>query len=472
MATNTDALSRTLGAWSSSLEAEHLPTEVEAFARRALLDFFRACAVGTTTPWARMVLETIRVQRGVGPALVVVFGDRMPVTDAALIHGAFAHACDIDDSHVGGMVHPGAAVIPAIFGAAALCDADGRTLLAALIAGYEATIRLSLAIQPWHFRQGFQATGTCGAIGAAVGAARALGLDAETVANAIGIAASRAGGLAQFYHSGSSVKRLHAGFAANAGLGAALLARQGLTGPFDALEGQAGFGAAYGHGIDGERLLTGLGRTFTALETTVKVHATSARLQAYVEAVATTVRQSGLPTSEIVAIETPVPAILIGRLTANVPPDITAAQMSLPFTAGLTAVKAACSDDPVVLTSADYSDHIDHPEVRRLAAACRCPVRTTEAEYNPEADSVPGHARLQYRDGRILENKVSEAEGSPHRPLSLTSLEAVLRQSAVGVVDETACARLTAAVRDVERHSATELLDFMQQERTLTVRRM
>src|SRR5690606_39164031 len=105
-------------------------------------------------------------------------------------------------------------------------------------------IRIGMSVQPDHSLRGFQGTPTCGVFGAAIAAGRLLGLDADGLQNALGLAASYSSGLSQFFVSGSDVKRLHAGKAAAQGLEAALLAQAGLSGPPDAIEGAQGFGQA------------------------------------------------------------------------------------------------------------------------------------------------------------------------------------------------------------------------------------
>src|SRR5690606_4556252 len=104
-----------------------------------------------------------------------------------------------------------------------------------------------------HFKRGFQSTSTCGVFGAAVAAAKLLFPqpgDASRIAESIGLAASFSGGLVQFFHSGSTVKRIHAAQAARSGLQAALLVETGFSGPIDILEGEDGFARAYSDGVD------------------------------------------------------------------------------------------------------------------------------------------------------------------------------------------------------------------------------
>ena len=112
-----------------------------------------------------------------------------------------------------------------------------------------------------------------------------LAFAAGAVAGALGAASNYAGGLAQFYHSGSTVKRIHAAHAAGEGVHAALLAAAGFSGPADILEGKDGFARAYADGHDFGKGLAGIGETWRLLETAIKPHATSARVLAAIETI-------------------------------------------------------------------------------------------------------------------------------------------------------------------------------------------
>src|SRR6185437_12816451 len=127
-------------------------------------------------------------------------------------------------------------------------------------------------VQPSHFKRGFQSTGTCDAFGTAAAAARLLfGNEPRRVAEAMGIAGGTASGLAQFYYSGGSAKRIHAAHAAESGVAAALLAKEGYGGPTDIIEGQGGFARAYADGWNPAVIEDRLGTHFHLMDVLVKV---------------------------------------------------------------------------------------------------------------------------------------------------------------------------------------------------------
>ncbi|MBV9117349.1 MAG: MmgE/PrpD family protein, partial [Acetobacteraceae bacterium] len=173
-----------LSAFSAGLRLDALPPEVVARARFLVLDL-----VGNIVR-ARHDAEStdsfLAAARALGMAggSAGVFGDaaRYTPAGAALLNGALAHSLDFDDTHAAGSLHPGAPVIPAALAAGEMAGAAGADVLAAIVAGYEVTCRVALALPAGaHYDRGFHPTATCGAFGAAAAAARVFGLDAAEV---------------------------------------------------------------------------------------------------------------------------------------------------------------------------------------------------------------------------------------------------------------------------------------------------
>ena len=152
-------------------------------------------------------------------------------TAAALINGTLAHSLDFDDTHAEASLHSSAPIVPAALAAAELSGSSGKDLIAAVVAGYEVQIRLSLALNPSdHYDRGFHPTATCGVFGAAAAAGKLFGMDAAGIQNAFGIALSQAAGSMEFLVDGAWTKRSHVGQAAQNGLICAAIAAEGFKG--------------------------------------------------------------------------------------------------------------------------------------------------------------------------------------------------------------------------------------------------
>lgn len=202
--------------------------EDRARAARHLLDWLGCAMAGAATPTGRAMIAALG---GGNP-----FAQAGPAGAAAM--GGLGSLLEMDDVHRGALLHPGPAVMPAVLALGR--RAGAMALLDAMLAGYEAVIRLGTAVGPGHYAR-FHNSGTCGGIGAAAAAARVLGLSDAQAVGAMGHAMSVAGGLWQARHEPVMTKHWHVAEAARRGAQAAALAQAGLPGPRYILEGPQGF---------------------------------------------------------------------------------------------------------------------------------------------------------------------------------------------------------------------------------------
>jgi 2-methylcitrate dehydratase PrpD len=410
-----------LARFAASLQGDALPPEIRTTLGELFLDYVRVASIGAGMPWSHWADAYMAQLGGEGRAAVLFRRERRDAVRAAFLNATYAGSLDADDTHVGSMLHPGSIVFSAALALADETGATGKDFLAAAAAGYEAMIRIGLAIQPSHFRRGFQSTATCGGFGGAVAAAR-LAFNGEKsadhkIAASIGLVASFAGGLTQFYKSGSTVKRIHAARAAENGVAAALLVRHGFEGPQDIIEGSNGFARAYADAADLAIVTNGLGRDYRLLEVTVKGHACSARVQAAVEGILDLCRTNRIKADDVAEIFIGIPAVILGRLTIPRPIDLQAAQMSLPHSAALALARAQSAEDGFALSVTDYDSSLHDPRVKKIESLVRCEV-DPEVEAATSAESVPARVIITLKDGIKHSIFVSAPKGSPSRPFT------------------------------------------------------
>jgi 2-methylcitrate dehydratase PrpD len=410
-----------LGQFAASLQGDRLPADVKTTLGELFLDYVRVASIGAEMPWSAWADAYMAQLGGQGRAAVLFRPQRRDAVRAAFLNATYAGSIDADDTHVGSMLHPGAIVFSAALALADEVGAGGKDFIAAVAAGYEAMIRIGLSIQPSHFQRGFQSTATCGGFGAAVTAARLAfngrqGAD-HKIASSIGLVASFSGGLTQFYQSGSTVKRIHAARAAENGVAAALLARQGFTGPEDILEGANGFARAYADAVDWRIVTDDLGGDYLLRGVTVKGHACSARVQAAVEALLDLCRKSRINSHDIADVFVGIPAVIQGRLTIPKPVDVQAAQMSLPHSAALAIAMAEIAEDGFALSVTDYQSSLDDPRVKRIETLVRCEV-DPQVEAATTAEAVPARVIITMKDGTRHATFVAAPKGSPSRPFA------------------------------------------------------
>ena len=268
------ACAETLAAFAIDLRRDpaRVPAAVQMHAALRVLDNFGCMTFGLAVPPA---VATIDLATSLGSGTCRVLGRREPTspTAAAFAHGVLAQSFELND--LGVYVHPGACVVPAALAGLDLAPAriSGAAFIAAVVAGYEVTVRLSECVGPSpELDVGWHTPAFHGAVGAAVTAGMLLDLDAATLAQAIVIAADFAGGGLMMARLGTDVKRVHCGRAAETGVFSALLAQRGLRSRLDTLEhedwGYCRTMTASTDRFDLRELDTGLGEKFVAFERT------------------------------------------------------------------------------------------------------------------------------------------------------------------------------------------------------------
>src|SRR5919106_3168944 len=229
-----------MAAWAAGARSTRFADEVWHQARRAVIDWHAALYPGAVMPPATLVERARAEDLGHGEARLAL-GRQATLRAAAFINGAAAHAAEVDDIFRDGIYHPGA---PTIAAAHAL-SFGAPQFLRSVVVGYEISTRIAAAMGRAHYHY-WHNTGTIGCFGAAAAAAEALGLDARRFAHALATVVTFSSGLQQAFRMESMSKPLHAGHAAEAGVNAALAAREGVTGSLDVMEGEAGHGRAVG----------------------------------------------------------------------------------------------------------------------------------------------------------------------------------------------------------------------------------
>ena len=410
-----------LAGWTADFRLKQAPREVVERMKALVLDHLRVVAVGARLPWSEAARRVALALGGTGTSTVFLTGERLDAARAAFVNGAAAHACDLDDTHVGSMHHPGASVLPAAFALAERDDLDGRKLLEAAICGYEASLRIGLAVQPSMFHRGFMSTPTCGALGAALAVGKLLDFNSVDLAGALGAASNYAGGLAQFYHSGSVIKRVNAAKAAEAGVVAALLTEAGIWGPRDILEGEAGFFRAFADTHDATAVTGDLGAGYRLMQVSTKIHAGAGRLQATVDAGLALGAALALTADAVAAVEVGIPQVIAGKLTHTAPPDLQSAQLSVPFSLALALALGQERGATAALRREDYERGLATDAIRQLAQRVHCVV-DPDIEAATNTEEVPARVTITLRDTRQYVERVPHPRGSPHRTMNWDEL--------------------------------------------------
>jgi aconitate decarboxylase len=235
-------LTQSIGEFIAGMRYETIPAGGIVAAKNALSDYAAVTLLGRDAPVTALI-SSFEALGPTGEASVLFSDKRADARTAALINGVAGHAHDYDDVGIAfHPAHPSVAMAPAILAQAESMGASGREVLNAFVTAYEVWSELASRDAEPHHIKGWHPTGTFGAIAAAAGVARLLGLDAEAASRAVSIAASQAAGLVANF--GTMTKPFHAGRAAAAGLMAARYAKAGMSASPDIFDHPNGFLAA------------------------------------------------------------------------------------------------------------------------------------------------------------------------------------------------------------------------------------
>ncbi|MFC9552288.1 MmgE/PrpD family protein [Rhodococcus sp. NPDC056960] len=292
-----------LGVFASTLEIDALPRPVVDRVTGCLIHALTVGMAGSTAGFGRRAEQAgpgVSSPSNLGGyARSLVTGQWHPASTAAFINGVHLHARAQEDTH--GTFHPGVSVLPAALAAAETSAVDGRTFLAAVVAGYEVGIALSRPLTDLTTPP-FRATAVFGPVAAAAAVGRIRGLSGENMASALAIAASISGGTSESFGAGTDEWHFQSGIAAMGGLMATQLAEAGVTGSRTAFEAEAGYLDCFSRSHEAaETIGRDIGRSWNLLDVTFKPYPVCAFNQTPAM-LAVRLRESGLRADEVASI--------------------------------------------------------------------------------------------------------------------------------------------------------------------------
>lgn len=410
--TVAEALARRIAA----LTPERLPATVRTRAEELVLDVAGLCIAARQTDYVQSLVAS---WDGSGDCTAFGHARGFDAAGAAVINGTAAHGEDFDDTFEGGPVHAGAVIVPAVLAACERYQRPSSAALLGIAVGVEVLCRLSLVAPKAIHRAGFHPTAVLGAMASTAAVNASLGLPPAQLVSALGVAGSMAGGIIEYLAEGASTKRLHAGWAAQIGLRAALMGKHGFTGPRTVFEGTHGFFHGFAHTTSGDfdSLTQDFGERWLMETIAFKPYACGTMAHPYIDC-ARRLADEGVHADDIVEIVCEVAEGTVHRLweplaVKQTPPNDYAAKFSTPFCmavgfitgdAGLEAFSERTVRDPRVLA---------------LAAKLRYEIDPK----NPYPKSFTGHLRARLRDGRVVEYRQPHFRGGAAERLTRAELE-------------------------------------------------
>jgi 2-methylcitrate dehydratase PrpD len=349
-----------------------------------------------------------------GPCTAIGHTRTLNAAGAAFVNGTAAHGEDFDDTFEGGPVHAGAVIVPAVLAACERHNPDGRMALTGIAVGTEVLCRLSLVVPKAVHKAGFHPTAIFGAMGAAAGVGAALGLNAKQIVDALGIAGSMAGGIIEYLAEGAWTKRLHAGWAAQSGIRAALLARHGFVGPRTVFEGVHGLFHGFAHTTAGDYdALTGdFGTRWVTDTLAFKPYPCGTMAQPYIDC-ARRLAARGVKAEDIAQIVCEVAEGTVHRLWEPLadkqrPRNGYSAKFATPYLLATGFVHGGVGLGAFMDTAIS--------DARVLALAAK--VKYVIDPDNPYPNNYTGHIRATLKNGGMIEERQPHMRGGAQEPLT------------------------------------------------------
>jgi 2-methylcitrate dehydratase PrpD len=397
-------------------EAKGLTPSARQTCERLVLDVIGLAVAARNQPYMQAALAAWDDD---GPCTAIGQGRGLGAAGAAFVNGTAAHGEDFDDTFEGGPVHAGAVAVPAVLAAGERYGRHGQAALLGIAVGAETLCRLSLVAPRLIHKAGFHPTAVLGAMAAAAGVSAALGLDRRQIVDALGIAGSMASGIIEYLAEGAWTKRLHPGWAAQAGLRAALLARHGFVGPRTVFEGTHGLFRAFAQTTETDygALIGDFGERWLIETLAFKPYPCGTMTHPYIDC-ARRLGSRGLVPGEIKEMVCEVGEGTVHRLWEPLsgkrrPPNGYAGKFSQPYciarafvrgNVGLDAFTDEAVRDPAVLEVAGKVGYVVDPD-------------------NPYPRAFTGHIRLVLNDGRVLEERQPHIRGGAQEPLTHAEIE-------------------------------------------------
>ncbi len=453
-------LSTELAIWASGLAFEDLPADVIENTRLRVMDVIGLSLAGAETPFGKSTRAAATSLSPPGPCRMWGTGDKLGVTAAAFANGACSQALEFDDTHNESIVHMSSPAVAAALALSEIGPCSGRDLITAIALGNEISCRVGSVASGQFHKRGFHPTGLFGTFGVTYLAAKLLGLDARQTAQAAGICGSFASGLLQCWVDGTQTKFLHPGWAAQSAITAAVLAREGTTGPSEVFEGRFGLFASHlqdptGKLADYSRINHALGTHWESRNASFKPFPAAHVLHPYISAILRLRGKHGIKAAEVESIECPVTQFIVGIVCEPIeekfaPASDSHGRVSLQYSLAEALTHGSLGKN------AYRTESLRHPGILALARR----VRYYVDDNYPGPGRFKGEVKITLKDGRTFHELEEFNLGSAENPMSYDQIRAKFDENSSGFLSASRREKTASLIRALDLlGEANELVD-------------
>ena len=416
-------ITQEIASYIETMTFDSVPMDVLNELRRCVADGLGVIISGVPAECSRIIHRYIADQHTQPRTSILGTTLKSTPSFSALANGVAGHAEDYDDTQIssspnrvyGLLTHPTVPALSAGLAMAEECGASGRDFITALCTGIEVECKIAEAILPTHYLQGFHSTGTIGIFGATATAEKLEGLPAETIQHALGIAASKSGGIRANF--GTMTKPYHAGAAAENGIIATRLAKLGYKADPNALDGKWGFLQVTAGGVDYDRIVGKLGLPYTLRwpGVSVKPYPCGSLAHPTMDALLDLLVKHDIKSKDIEEIRVGAGRNILDPLRYQNPQSGLEAKFSLRYCLAALALYRRAG------VREFKDDVVQRQEVREMMAR-------VDTYHNLEieaqgTDRIRSVLDIRLRDGRLIHQEASTSRGTPERPMSWSEIE-------------------------------------------------
>ena len=382
--------------------------EVEFMVRTYLAD-----TVGVSLAGASDIFEKeetlLSIQNSQGNSRPIGHTHNCSIADAIFINGLSAHFLELDDGVRYGVIHPSAPLFSALIPLAIKYEVKWADFMRGAICGYETSIRVASAMQPFHYSAGYHPTATCCTLGVAVGVAVMLGWKDAVVKDAFSAACVSACGSLKVLEDVSQLKPYNCAKAALNGYMSAIMAKAGFVGPSEPLDGDTGFLKMMASSYN-EEILSGE-RDYLYLEKIYqKPYASCRHTHPEIEACFKIRKKDGFLFNQIDSVKVTTYKGVIGKHDFKEIHGESSARMSIPFS---VAVALATGKAGIAEFAEPY---VSDPSLLDLTQ--RVDIIPSEVLSSLVPDKRVAIVEVALRNGKVFSEKVEYPKGEPENPLS------------------------------------------------------
>lgn len=442
--------SQKLSDWVNNLRFSGVPEDVVTVTKLRILDVIGLSIAGGQRPFGRSVRQSVSSLYPGNDARLWGTSGSASMLGAAFVNGALSQALEFDDTHNESIVHMSSPAVAATLALGDHLKVGGKDAILAVAIGNEISCRVgSLAPGQFH-KRGFHPSGLFAPFGISWLAAKLLGLDTPRMICAAGITGSFAAGLIQCWVDGTHSKFLHPGWAAQSGIAAAAMAKAGVTGPTEVLEGRFGLYASHlqdnAIAPDWNRLTDRLGDKWESRNASFKPFPAAHVIHPYISALLRLRERHGLLPDHIRKIRCDVAPYIVGIVCEPEseklhPLTDSHGRVSLQYTLAEALVRGKLGKH------AYQADALNDDTI--LGLTQRVKYRVDPSLPGPE--QFKGVIAVELADGTVLEEVEEHNRGSFDNPMTTQEIVEKFRENVEGTLSDEQAASIVDTALSLER---------------------